>query len=190
NSSRAKTRFENGAVKPRFLLRAVSLRILFFRPPGGFSSRRLALPATLIHNRCKGERPALSAESNLSGKYMSGDLEAGGALVTAALAASELEPGEDAKTESGHAATCPNCKAKLAGRFCAQCGQPAHVHRSLLHMGEELLHGLFHFDTKSWRTLPLLIVRPGLLTRRYIDGQRMRYVSPLAMFLFAVFLMC
>jgi hypothetical protein len=65
----------------------------------------------------------------------------------------------------------------------------AHVHRSLLHIAEELVHGILHFDTKSWRTLPLLFVRPGLLTRRYIDGQRARYVSPLALFLFSVFLM-
>jgi hypothetical protein len=42
---------------------------------------------------------------------------------------------------------------------------------------------------RGWRTLPLLVGRPGLLTRRYIDGQRTRYVSPLALFLFTVFLM-
>jgi hypothetical protein len=35
----------------------------------------------------------------------------------------------------------------------------------------------------------LLAVRPGLLTRRYIDGQRTRYISPLALFLFTGFLM-
>jgi hypothetical protein len=56
-------------------------------------------------------------------------------------------------------------------------------------MLEESLHGLFHFDTKSWRTLPLLVARPGILTKRYIDGQRVRYVSPMALFLFSVFLM-
>lgn len=56
-------------------------------------------------------------------------------------------------------------------------------------MIEEGLHGVLHFDSKSWRTLPLLIARPGLLTRRYIEGQRVRYVSPLALFLFMIFLM-
>jgi hypothetical protein len=39
-------------------------------------------------------------------------------------------------------------------------------------------------DAKGYRTLPLLIARPGVLTRRYIDRQRTRYVSPLALFLF------
>jgi hypothetical protein len=40
-----------------------------------------------------------------------------------------------------------------------------------------------------WRTLPLLAWNPGALTRRYIHGERARFVSPLALFLFAVFLM-
>jgi Protein of unknown function (DUF3667) len=49
-----------------------------------------------------------------------------------------------------------------------------------------LLHGVLHFDTKGLRTLPMLAVRPGRLTRLYIDGHRTRYVSPLALFLFMV----
>ena len=121
---------------------------------------------------------------------MSVDLEAGGALATAGLAAHEIESRTDLKPlDQGAHKVCANCKAELAGAFCSRCGQSAHVHRSLLHMFEEVLHGILHFDTKSWRTIPLLFVRPGLLTRRYIDGQRVRYVSPLALFLFCTFLM-
>ncbi|MES2900819.1 MAG: DUF3667 domain-containing protein [Pseudomonadota bacterium] len=56
-------------------------------------------------------------------------------------------------------------------------------------MGEEFLHGILHFDTKAWRTLPMLVAKPGHLTRNYINGQRTRYVSPLALFLFMMFLM-
>ena len=48
---------------------------------------------------------------------------------------------------------------------------------------------MLHFDAKGIRTAPLLVFRPGLLTRRYIDGQRTRYVSPMALFLFCIFLM-
>ncbi len=57
------------------------------------------------------------------------------------------------------------------------------------HILEELLHGVLHFDSKAWRTLPLLVFRPGRLTRDYIDGKRARYIAPLAIFLFSVFLM-
>lgn len=92
-------------------------------------------------------------------------------------------------TQHPTASLCANCGAALAGAWCHACGQRAHVHRSLLHFLEELLHGVWHFDAKGWRTLPLLVARPGVLTRRYIDGQRTRYVSPLALFLFCVFLM-
>jgi hypothetical protein len=119
---------------------------------------------------------------------MSDEIEAAGALATATLAANAL-PGADGHAQGTHDSTCRNCGAALAGAYCSACGQPAHLHRSLLHLAEEVLHGLYHFDAKGWRTLPLLVARPGLLTRRYIDGQRTRYVSPLALFLFTVFLM-
>src|SRR6185503_13895415 len=41
----------------------------------------------------------------------------------------------------------------------------------------------------TWRTLPLLMFRPGRLTREWVMGKRARYVSPLALFLFTVFVM-
>jgi hypothetical protein len=84
---------------------------------------------------------------------------------------------------------CPNCGSQIAGKFCAQCGQPAHIHRTLGHMGAEFLRGILNLDTRAWKTLPLLLFRPGTLTRSYIHGQRARYISPLAMFLVSVFTM-
>ena len=48
---------------------------------------------------------------------------------------------------------------------------------------------MFHFEGKTWRTIPLLAWRPGKLTREYIDGRRASYVSPIALFLFATFLL-
>lgn len=65
----------------------------------------------------------------------------------------------------------------------------AHVHRSLASLGHDILHGVFHFEGKIWRTVPELFLRPGRLTRRYIDGERVKFVSPMALFLFTVFLM-
>lgn len=116
------------------------------------------------------------------------DLDSGSALVTATLVAHEIEPKAGAGDEA-HGGHCANCGAQLTGPYCQSCGQSAHVHHSLLHLGEEFLHGLLHFDAKAWRTLPLLVIHPGRLTRNYIDGKRTRYVSPLALFLFMVFLM-
>ena len=101
-------------------------------------------------------------------------------------AASDAAIGDDGHT---HETRCLNCGAKLAGSHCHECGQRAHVHRSLRGFFHDLLHGVLHFEGKIWRTLPKLIWRPGDLTRRYIDGQRVRFVSPIALFLFSVFLM-
>ena len=116
------------------------------------------------------------------------EIEGVGGVVTAGLVAGALEkPG-------GHAGEhetliCSDCGAETSGNFCANCGQPTHVHRTLLHLGEEVLHGVMHFDARIWRTLPLLAINPGRLTREWIEGRRTRYVSPLAMFLFTLFVM-
>jgi hypothetical protein len=117
------------------------------------------------------------------------DLEAAGALAMAGLAAGAIE-GDQTPRPAGaaHLANCANCKAPLGGAYCQACGQSAHIHHSLLHLAEEVVHGILHFDAKGWRTIPLLVAFPGRLTRRYIDGQRKNYVSPLALFLFMVFL--
>ena len=117
---------------------------------------------------------------------MSGEMEAAGAAATAGLAAHAIEGRSGTRHGEG---VCLNCDAVASGRYCAQCGQPTHVARTLGHVVEEFLHGLIHFDTKAWRTLPLLAFRPGTLTHDYIHGRRARYISPLAMFLFTIFLM-
>lgn len=84
---------------------------------------------------------------------------------------------------------CQNCGAVLVGDHCHACGQHGHVHRSVLHVVEEVIHGITHLDGRAWRSLPMLMFRPGTLTRNYVMGQRARYVPPFAMFLFSVFAM-
>jgi hypothetical protein len=63
------------------------------------------------------------------------------------------------------------------------------LHRSLASLGHDILHGVFHFEGKVWKTIPELLFHPGRLTRRYIDGERAKFVSPMALYLFTVFLM-
>ena len=118
------------------------------------------------------------------------DLEAIGDAATGAVLARALEP----RTGSGdeghtHERNCLNCGAELVGEYCHACGQRAHVHRTLHAFWHDLLHGVLHFEGKIWHTLPMLAWRPGELTRRYIDGERAKFVSPMALFLFSVFLM-
>lgn len=116
------------------------------------------------------------------------DMDAAGGAVTGSILAGAVEKPTGHAGEP-HASTCSDCGAPVDGKFCSSCGQPTHVHRSLLHLGEELLHGVMHFDARIWRTLPLLAFNPGRLTREWVQGRRTRYVSPLALFLFTVFLL-
>ena len=88
-----------------------------------------------------------------------------------------------------HERACLNCGAELVGDYCHACGQKAHVHRTIAAWWHDLVHGVLHLDGKIWRTLPMLAWRPGELTHRYVHGQRANFVSPLALFLFSVFLM-
>lgn len=113
-----------------------------------------------------------------------------GELAQGALAARAVEPTHGEGREDGHTheTACLNCGTVLVGRHCHGCGQAAHVHRTLGAFFHDLLHGVFHFEGKTWRTLPLLAWRPGILTREYVDGRRASYVSPIALFLFVVFL--
>lgn len=119
---------------------------------------------------------------------MTSGLEAVGDATAGALLASVVEPktGEQGETDHG---VCANCRKALVGAYCHGCGQNSHIHRSLAGFGHDLLHGVFHFEGKIWHTLPLLFLKPGELTRRYIHGERARFVSPLAGFLFCTFLM-
>ena len=116
--------------------------------------------------------------------------EAMGGAVEGGLYARAVEPaaGEGRKGHF-HESACLNCGTELIGSHCHACGQKAHVHRTLAAFMHDLLHGALHFEGKIWRTLPMLAFKPGKLTRSYIDGQRARYVSPMALFLFGVFLM-
>lgn len=116
---------------------------------------------------------------------MSGDIEGVGELATGALAARAVDGG--ASAHGGAHGACLNCGTALIGEHCHQCGQAAHLHRSIGAIWHDLLHGVAHFEGRMWETLPLLVLRPGELTRRYIEGERAKFVSPMAMFLFSVF---
>ncbi len=92
-------------------------------------------------------------------------------------------------TPAAGSAICANCGAVLAGPYCGHCGQRAHLHSSIGDVVHEFIHGITHLDGKAWTTLPMLLFRPGQLTRDYISGRRARYIGPVPLFLMVVFLM-
>src|SRR4051794_32646275 len=118
-------------------------------------------------------------------------IDAVGDAVTGGLLARAVEPnaGEAGADGHTHEKNCLNCGAPLTGPFCAACGQRAHVHRSVRAFFQDFIQGVFNFEGKIWRTLPMLVWRPGEMTRRYIAGERARFISPVALYLFTVFAM-
>ena len=124
---------------------------------------------------------------------MAGELVAD--VVTGAAFAHAVEPGWGTHAAAGDRAhghehgLCLNCGTALIDAHCHRCGQAGHVHRTAGAFFHDVLHGVFHFEGKAWRTLPMLVFHPGALTRRYVAGERARFVSPIALFLFSVFLM-
>jgi hypothetical protein len=86
---------------------------------------------------------------------------------------------------------CPNCGQTLetGDKFCRQCGQPNHDLRvPFRHLILELLEGIFHFDSKSFRTIVLLLFKPGRLTNEFMAGRRVSYVPPIRMYIFLSFI--
>jgi Protein of unknown function (DUF3667) len=84
---------------------------------------------------------------------------------------------------------CLNCGENLAElprarRFCPACGQETNVKPPTLGEFAQQFGGAY-FSTEGalWRTLKLLVTKPGELTRRYLDGQRKHYVLPLRLYL-------
>ncbi|NIJ07635.1 hypothetical protein FHS31_001231 [Sphingomonas vulcanisoli] len=114
-----------------------------------------------------------------------------GDMAAAGLLAREIDRARSGQPAVGHPLNepCANCGTMRVGEYCHACGQAGHVHRSLGALVHDISHGVFHFEGKIWKTLPMLGRQPGELTRRYVHGERAKFVSPMALFLFSVFLM-
>ena len=77
-------------------------------------------------------------------------------IAQGALTARAVEPAHgEADAGHTHESACLNCATPLVGAHCHACGQAAHVHRTLAAFFHDLLHGVFHFEGKIWRTLPM-----------------------------------
>ena len=96
-----------------------------------------------------------------------------------AIAATPTDPAVD----SPRAHHCHNCGAAAPGKYCPECGQET---RLVLPTVRELMRDaagrLVAIDGRLWRTLYLLLLRPGMLTTEYLRGRRKRYVRPARLF--------
>ena len=82
---------------------------------------------------------------------------------------------------------CVTCGAPLTGKFCAACGEkrPGPDDYKLGHFADDAVESFTHADGKVFRSMALLLSRPGRLTAEYLRGRRKPYLKPLALFLVA-----
>jgi Protein of unknown function (DUF3667) len=81
--------------------------------------------------------------------------------------------------------TCLNCGTEVSGNFCSNCGQEnVETHENFFHLAGHFISDYFHFDSKFFRSLIPLFIRPGFLTKEYWHGRRVHYIHPLRLFFF------
>ncbi|MEM9169395.1 MAG: DUF3667 domain-containing protein [Pseudomonadota bacterium] len=84
------------------------------------------------------------------------------------------------------ATVCQNCGTALIGEHCHMCGQSAYEpRRAVIGLVQDFFVDTLAIDGKLFRTIWLLLTRPGRLARRFLDGQRVRYSPPFRLYLFA-----
>lgn len=84
-----------------------------------------------------------------------------------------------------NAGTCATCGAALVGVYCHRCGEKtvsSHDY-SFSKFIEESADILTHYDSKLYRSVRLLISKPGYLTAEFFRGRRIPYVKPVQLFL-------
>lgn len=91
--------------------------------------------------------------------------------------------GVDKIPESG----CLNCGRGFGAarpRYCPDCGQETDLRPPRIGEFVQQFGGAY-FSTEGalWRTLALLLFKPGELTRQYLAGRRRHYVLPLRLYL-------
>lgn len=76
---------------------------------------------------------------------------------------------------------CLNCDHPLdfSDRYCSNCGQINSKKKlSVKDLFDEFFGNLINYDSKLRQTLTALLLKPGKITREYIQGKRASYTNP------------
>src|SRR3954470_24466524 len=81
---------------------------------------------------------------------------------------------------------CLNCGAPLGGPFCSECGQrDIPPYPSTRELAVDAISEFSGWDGRLASTIRALVTKPGLLTLEFLEGRRVRYISPLRLYLTA-----
>jgi hypothetical protein len=81
---------------------------------------------------------------------------------------------------------CPSCGTESAGQFCRSCGEKEINEQdfSMRRYLKDILIAMTLVESKVFRTLSLVVRRPGFLSTEYFKGRRVLYMKPLQLFVF------
>ena len=84
---------------------------------------------------------------------------------------------------------CKNCETQFKGKFCPNCGQSVYeFDRPFKFLIVDFAGNIFAFDTRFWKSLVSLILRPGNYTANYVKGHRASYTPPFRLYIFTSFI--
>lgn len=102
---------------------------------------------------------------------------------------SDSNPAEIATDVTADGSACPNCGRERHEHFCPQCGQNDRVYAwAIGSVTGEFVRETFEVDSRLYRTLKLLLFKPGRLTTEFSRNRRASYMSPVRLYIFASFL--
>ncbi|NND64259.1 MAG: DUF3667 domain-containing protein [Flavobacteriaceae bacterium] len=90
------------------------------------------------------------------------------------------------KAEKYRGPECLNCghPLKLSDVYCSYCGQlNTTKNLSLKDFFGEFIGSIITYDSRFRYTLKDLLFKPGVITRNYVHGQRLKYANPFRFFL-------
>jgi hypothetical protein len=80
---------------------------------------------------------------------------------------------------------CKNCDKELSGqkKFCSNCGQKNIDKLNIKYLLGTFIDDFFNVDSKLFQTLKYLILKPGFLSKEYIEGKRAKYLPPIRLYI-------
>ena len=82
--------------------------------------------------------------------------------------------------------TCKNCEETFDASFdyCPHCGQESTDNLTFGVLFSNTIENYFSIDARFFRSFIPLMLKPGVLPRRFVDGKRLKYLHPAQFYLF------
>ncbi len=81
---------------------------------------------------------------------------------------------------------CKNCEKSFddSYEYCPYCGQEATDNLTFGVLFSNTIENYFSIDARFFRSFGTLMIKPGVLARRFVDGKRLKYLHPAQFYLF------